>query len=575
MSHGTPMTGEQGTGAERILGRYALFDEIAAGGMATVHLGRMLGPVGFSKTVAIKRLHPNLARDPEFVSMFLDEARLAARIHHPNVVATLDVVAAEGEVFLVLDYVQGESLSHLLKATRIKGVSVHPRVVASIMVNALHGLHAAHEAVDEHGGPLGIVHRDVSPQNILVGVDGVARVLDFGVAKAAGRLQNTRDGQLKGKLAYMAPEQIKGEEIDRRTDVYAASVVLWEALVGRRLVHGLNEGQVLGAVLAGNFPPPSSVVPSVPPAVDALVMRGISMNPAARWQTAREFAIAVERTLGVASPYEVAEWAQSVGAEALAMRAARVREMESTSAVRVSMHDGSIAEVIHDRPPRYDASRSGVTHPPRPPAPAPVEGTGSVFVHPNLAVPEQSQVSQPSAPGLGPPPLPVPAQAPYAAMQTAPPAWGTAPPATRPAPASQTKMALIGVAVALAVGLVALSALFVWRSRSNAVSAEGAPRSTASVVVPPAESRAAPPSEPAAVEIPPVAIDSATPNEPAPTATPAPTPKPTVAAAPKSTVAGTAPKSTGHAAANKPPKGCEVPFSVDENGIKHIKPECM
>ena len=233
MSHGAPVTGP-----ERLIGRYALFGEIASGGMATVHFGRLLGPVGFARTVAVKRLHPQFARDPEFVSMFLDEARVAARIQHPNVVATIDVVALEGELFLVMEYVLGETFSKLLRSARNRGQRVPLRVVTALLAGSLHGLHAAHEAKNEHGEPLGIVHRDVSPQNVIVGIDGVARVLDFGVAKAVGRLQSTREGQLKGKLSYMAPEQIRSGQVDRRTDIYAASIMLWEALVGKRLYDG-------------------------------------------------------------------------------------------------------------------------------------------------------------------------------------------------------------------------------------------------------------------------------------------------------------------------------------------------
>jgi eukaryotic-like serine/threonine-protein kinase len=224
------------------LGRYVLFDAIARGGMATVHFARLSGPVGFSRTVAIKRLHANFATDPEFVAMFLDEARLAARIRHPNVVPTLDVVASGGEVFIVLEYVSGEALVKLWRGHNARGEIIPVPISLAIMANALQGLHAAHEVRDEQGHPLGIVHRDVSPQNIIVGTDGVARVLDFGVAKAAGRLQETGDsGALKGKIAYMAPEQITGGAVSRQTDVYAASVVLWELLTGRRLVDGEND----------------------------------------------------------------------------------------------------------------------------------------------------------------------------------------------------------------------------------------------------------------------------------------------------------------------------------------------
>ncbi|HSQ63689.1 MAG TPA: protein kinase [Polyangiaceae bacterium] len=319
----------------RVVGRYALYGEIAAGGMATVHFGRLLGPVGFSRTVAIKRLHPQFAKDPEFVSMFLDEARLAARIRHPNVVPTLDVVATQGELFLVMDYVQGESLSRLTRVCRERAERIPTRFVGTIMSGALHGLHAAHEAKNERGEPLHIVHRDISPQNVLVGTDGVARVLDFGVAKAAGRVQTTREGQLKGKLTYMAPEQINGK-VSRQTDIYAAAIILWEALTGQRLFQGENEGQILAKVLGGLLQPPSSVVPDLPTAFDEVVMRGLASAPADRYATAREFAMAVERCLGVASPAEVGEWVESIAHGALLERAEKIAEIESSSSSNVS-----------------------------------------------------------------------------------------------------------------------------------------------------------------------------------------------------------------------------------------------
>src|SRR5262245_50982074 len=214
--------------------------------MATVHFGRLLGPVGFSRTVAIKRLHAQYSSDPDFVSMFLDEARVAARIRHPNVVPTLDVVATGGELFLVMEYVPGESLARL---TRNRPERTSFRVISSVMAGVLHGLHAAHESADERGRPLGIVHRDVSPQNILVGSDGIAKILDFGVAKATGRLQTTRDGQIKGKLSYMPPEQLRGAPVSRTVDIYACGVILWELVTGQRLFQADNEGAIVAQVL--------------------------------------------------------------------------------------------------------------------------------------------------------------------------------------------------------------------------------------------------------------------------------------------------------------------------------------
>src|SRR5262245_61720717 len=301
------------TTPRRLAQRYEVHGEIAAGGMATVHFGRLVGAVGFSRTVAIKRLHAQFARDPDFVSMFLDEARLAARVQHPNVVTTVDVVPLEDEVFLVMEYVHGEALSKLIRAARRRGELVPPRIGVSILAGALHGLHAAHEAKSERGEPLNIVHRDVSPQNILVGTDGVPRVLDFGVAKAAARATSTRDGQMKGKVSYMAPEQLRGRGVDRRTDVFAAGVVLWEALTGRRLFDGDDPGEVLAKLLESHIPGPAEVEPSIPPVLDSIVMRALNRDITLRWTTAREFAIALEHSGPIALPREVGDWVETVG----------------------------------------------------------------------------------------------------------------------------------------------------------------------------------------------------------------------------------------------------------------------
>jgi len=316
----------------RVIGRYALYDEIAAGGMAAVHVGRLLGPVGFSRTVAIKRLHAQFARDPEFVSMFLDEARLAARIRHPNVVSTLDVVALVGELFLVMDYVPGESLARLMRLSSDLQRPVPLPVVSAILVSTLEGLHAAHEATDDHGEPLRIVHRDVSPHNILVGSDGVTRVLDFGVAKASNRVQTTREGKIKGKLAYMAPEHVTGT-VDRRTDVYAAGVVLWETLTGRRLFLGDNDAKTLANVLAAEVKPPSTVSPRVPPELDALVLRALDASPAKRFQTAREMSRALQKIVPPAPASDVADWLEAIAGASMADRAKRVASIESTTSV--------------------------------------------------------------------------------------------------------------------------------------------------------------------------------------------------------------------------------------------------
>jgi len=259
--------------------------------------------------------------------MFMDEARLAARIHHPNVVSTLDVLSSGAELFLVMEYVHGETLSRLLHAITTSGGAIPTAIVVGILRDTLLGLHAAHEATDEHGRPLGVVHRDVSPQNIIVGVDGVARVLDFGVAKAAGRIQTTREGQLKGKLAYMAPEQFHGET-SRATDIFATSVVLWEALVGDRLFEG-SEAEIVRKILSEPIPPPSSRRADLDAALDAVVLQGLARQPERRFSSAQEMATALSLVCPPADALTIGRWVRSVASESLASRDSLVREVES------------------------------------------------------------------------------------------------------------------------------------------------------------------------------------------------------------------------------------------------------
>jgi eukaryotic-like serine/threonine-protein kinase len=364
--------------APLIVGRYAIYDRIAAGGMATVHLGRLVGEGGFSRTVAIKRLHAHFAMDPEFVGMFLDEARLAARIRHPNVVQTLDVVVADGEVFLVMDYVEGESLAHLMRVLVARGEMMPPACASALISPALHGLHAAHEAKNDHGAPLGLVHRDVSPQNILVGIDGVPRVLDFGVAKALGQSHSTREGQLKGKLAYMAPEQVQSGHVDRRTDVFAASVVLWEALAGRRLFRAEGEAQVMHLLLYAPIEPPSTVRPGIPASLDALVMRGLSRDPEARFATAEEMADALDEAAPPMPARKLGAWVRTLLGDAMSARARLVHEIESAStggksetpeslaATRVAAIDESLdvtvaLDPVEEPPPQASSQASSIS----------------------------------------------------------------------------------------------------------------------------------------------------------------------------------------------------------------------
>ncbi|WP_437840443.1 protein kinase domain-containing protein [Sorangium sp. So ce1153] len=346
----------------RTLDRYTLHGVIASGGMASVHFGRLVGAHGFARTVAIKRLHPQFARDPEFSSMLLDEARIAVRIRHPNVVTTLDSIQADGELFVVMEYIAGESLSSLLRETGRRGVRVPQPVVASILAGALAGLHAAHEATAEDGAPLQIVHRDVSPQNILVGDDGIARVLDFGIARAAVRSQVSRVGQLKGKLSYMAPEQLRGAPVDRRADIYAAAVVLWEVLTGRRLFTGECDAEIFGRILEGVIQPPSAFG-DVPPALDAVVLRGLEKDPDRRYATALEMAAALEEALPPSSPRAVGAWVEATAGSLLEARARSLAEIETSQRSAVPTPPPSSPAVV-EAPP---SPRELDTRPSRPP----------------------------------------------------------------------------------------------------------------------------------------------------------------------------------------------------------------
>jgi serine/threonine-protein kinase len=338
-----PSHGLRALSVARKVGRYEIHARIASGGMASVHLGRLVGPAGFSRVVAVKRLHEHYAQDPNFVRMFLDEARIAARIRHPNVVATLDVVVEEGELFLVMEYIEGESLAALIHGTMERGERIAIPIVQAIFINVLEGLDAAHEATDEAGRPLGIIHRDVSPQNIIVGTDGVARVLDFGVAKAVGRYHDTKSGAAKGKVAYMAPEQVLARgPLTRAVDLYATSVVLWETLVGRRYLEGLSNAQMLHAIAYESVLSPSRAVPDIPPALDAIVMRGGERAMSARFATARDMAFALTNVGHMATPMQIAGWVKTIAGEALAWRAACVGAMAG-SANPQPAHDGPAA----------------------------------------------------------------------------------------------------------------------------------------------------------------------------------------------------------------------------------------
>jgi serine/threonine-protein kinase len=342
-------------GAFRV-GRYWLWRELAVGGMASVHLGRMLGPGGFGKTVAIKRMHPHFAKDPDFVSMFFDEARLTSHLSHPNIVMTLDVLEHDDAVYLVMEYVHGATLSAVQRTLRKTGARVPPALASTIVTGALHGLHAAHTARGDDGAPLHIVHRDVSPQNVLLGVEGAAKLADFGIAKAVGQMHSTGQGTMKGKMAYMAPEQARGEGMTARTDIFAAGILLWEALTGRQLVDGESNAERLGKLLALSPVPPSELVPGLPTGVDSVVLRALATRAEDRWENARAMAIALSEALAPAPAHELGDWLRGIAGQALRERDEMLSEMLRTPAPPTSDPAISVTAPASSPEPVVEAS---------------------------------------------------------------------------------------------------------------------------------------------------------------------------------------------------------------------------
>ncbi len=302
------------------LGNYEPLLRLATGGMAQVFVARQIGAAGFERLVVVKRVHKHLLANHDFHDMLRDEARVASLIRHPNVAPVIDVVESDGELFLVMEYIESAALSTLLKAATDAKTRVPPAIAARIAVDTLLGLHAAHEAIDMRGNRLEVVHRDVSPQNVVVGVDGSSRLVDFGVAKARHRITETKSGSLKGKYGYMSPEQAKAQPIDRRSDIFSLGVVFHEVLCAKRLFQGEHELDTLRRIVELDVPPPSSIAPGISPDLDLVLLRALERNPELRFQTAAEMADAIEAAAFPATPREVAAFLQEQCGARLAKR---------------------------------------------------------------------------------------------------------------------------------------------------------------------------------------------------------------------------------------------------------------
>jgi serine/threonine-protein kinase len=322
------------------LGRYRVVDEIGVGGMASVHLARMDGPGGFQKWVAIKRIHPHLVEDDQFVDMFLDEARIAAGINHANVAQVFDLGKDDNTYWIAMEYLHGEPLREIMRRAEDRRQLVGPELAARICADAAEGLHAAHELRGKNGQLLGLVHRDVTPHNLFVTYEGYTKVVDFGIAKVADRLSSTRAGTLKGKLAYMSPEQVRGAEVDRTTDIFALGVVLWELTTGHRLFRMDTDLDTLEKVQACVVPPPSQLVQNYPVELESVVMKALAKRKQDRFQTARELSRALQGVLmrrgAFVGPEEVANYVRALFGDRIQKREAHLAwAAEVTSTINV------------------------------------------------------------------------------------------------------------------------------------------------------------------------------------------------------------------------------------------------
>jgi eukaryotic-like serine/threonine-protein kinase len=389
--------------------RYELLGELATGGMATVYLARQPRSNGTFRLVAVKSIRPELAQDEEFLAMFLDEATLTSRIKHRNVVQTLDLVSADGRLLIVMEYVEGVSLSKLLEVAWQKRTSIPASIALAILCDVLRGLHAAHELVDEQGRPLAVVHRDVSPQNVIVGTDGVARILDFGIAKAASQQHVTLRGEIKGKLAYMPIEQQLGELVDRRSDVYAAGVVLWELLTGRRLFSEPNEEELVRQVFEGRIDPPSLWADTqLPSEIDHVVLRALARKREDRWWSAEEMAKALNASPAMrpATQGDVAMLVHKLGSDELDQRSHHLRDLQSAH-TKLAPEEQIVLEVLTGERARGHPLIPQQSSPPPPAAPVPPPAPQRPPQHRTSAPPPAGPT--PSYPlGLGPAPTATP-----------------------------------------------------------------------------------------------------------------------------------------------------------------------
>jgi serine/threonine protein kinase len=521
-----PAVGDVGAG--HTLGRYELLLPIASGGMAMVWAARLKGTRGFQKIVAVKTMLPKLSEDASFEQMFLDEASLASQIRHPHIVEILDLGEQDHVLYLVMEWIDGVPLNQVIKAARQSGGIPLP-IAVRICVQALQGLHAAHELTDSSGQLVGLVHRDVSPQNLLVTYDGVTKVVDFGVAKAtASGASATQAGQIKGKIAYMAPEQVKGHSIDRRVDVFALGVVLYALTTGKHPFRKDNDANTMYQICSPEpAVSPRRIVPGFPMQLERVLMQSLAKNPVRRFPTANDFLVALDQSLPtsmrVSSDEEVAKFVRSLFGDRREQQKAELQAAleRADERARNGGNANGLRQIL-DSPPAMD----------RHSMPS-ISGTSGVS--------EVSLVTEARASGVGTGP-----HSEESGIGPGPGYASGAPTEIVTRPKSRLPLALALLATLVAIGAVA--ALFLQKSAAGPAATAAATTATAPAATP----SVAPPTETAA----PAATESAEPvasteaPEPAPSASaaetktakkpgvrwvaPPPTAKPTATAAPTS-----------------------------------------
>jgi eukaryotic-like serine/threonine-protein kinase len=393
----------------RRLDPYELIGEIAAGGMASVFLARLTGAGGFQRFVAIKRLHPHLAREPDCVEMFLDEGRLAAGIHHPHVVPILEIGESDAGYHLVMEFIEGDTLATLASRAFARGVMLPRGVAARILFDALNGLHAAHQLKDVEGRLLGLIHRDCSPQNILVGTDGTSRITDFGVARSAARYAITRSQVVKGKVAYLSPEQATGGGLDRRSDLFSMGIVLWETLAGRPLFLSDHDAVTISRLLSQPIPSIRNFSPDVSAALDDVCARALQRDATKRFPTAAAMAEAIERAArsspgGLASPSDVTRCIEDLlGAELTAQRDA-VRSWIAQQDSAASSRSSRMLEGRATGPRSVSAPElKEPTLPPPPAVPEDAESSAPESPPAKVEAASDAAAAAPDAPAAAPP----------------------------------------------------------------------------------------------------------------------------------------------------------------------------